>query len=526
MLWTIILILKNNKGWYTNYIESKLFNQINTLNLEHDIEVVVFEPNLQIFGKYVSVVDNVEISNNFIELIYNKLKNCKKDCIGLKAISYMDNVSLEVDLPISKLNPIRTDIIFKIQNFNYYIHSENLSNLADDLTIDNLNTPIIFYEDLEKQPFSIIISAYNSQKYIEECLDSIENQTYFKDNDNYEILVGVDGCQDTLNKLQEIKHKYRNLHIYMMSENKGTYITCNTLIALVKYENIIRFDSDDVMTHNMINEVARNIQDNDIMILGSLDLTNGVVGTKFLLTEGIIYFRKSVMDNIAGGYQPWICSADTELIKRVVNKAKITQLKKALFHRRLHSESLTQKKGTRYKSELREGYKKMIKPHYKDNEIKIERIINSNIVDVDNVKISKNSEININDYFDHIYCLNLDKRQDKWLIMKKKFDKLNIKAYRFSAIDGETLSDDIVKKYNNLSKGAIGCMLSYYEIINDAKYNGYKKILIFEDDVLFDNKFNINFSNKIQNIKNWKMLHLGASQYNWNNIKYIDNFYY
>jgi GR25 family glycosyltransferase involved in LPS biosynthesis len=110
--------------------------------------------------------------------------------------------------------------------------------------------------------------------------------------------------------------------------------------------------------------------------------------------------------------------------------------------------------------------------------------------------------------------------------MKKKFDKLNIKAYRFSAIDGETLSDDIVKKYNNLSKGAIGCMLSYYEIINDAKYNGYKKILIFEDDVLFDNKFNINFSNKIQNIKNWKMLHLGASQYNWNNIKYIDNFYY
>jgi len=44
--------------------------------------------------------------------------------------------------------------------------------------------------------------------------------------------------------------------------------------------------------------------------------------------------------------------------------------------------------------------------------------------------------------------------------------------------------------------------------------------------VLFDNNFNINFSNKIQNIKNWKMLHLGASQYNWNNIKYIDNFYY
>lgn len=380
MLWSIILIPKNNNGWYINYIENKLINQINALKLEKEIEVVVLDENLQISGKYVSVVDNVEISSNFIELIYNKLKNCKKDYIGLKGVSYMDNVPLEVDLPISKLNPVRTDIILKIQNLNYYINSENLSNLVktvDNLTVDNLNTPIIFYEDLKKQPFSIIVSAYKSQKYIEECLDSIENQTYFKDNDNYEILVGVDGCQDTLNKLQEIKHKYRNLHIYMMSENKGTYITCNTLIDLVKYENVIRFDSDDVMTPNMIKEVARNINDNDIMILGSLDLTNGVVGTKFLLTEGIIYFRKSMMDNIAGGYQPWICSADTELIKRLVNKVKITQLKKALFHRRLHSESLTQKEGTRYRSELREGYKKMIKPHYTDNEIKIERVVNN-----------------------------------------------------------------------------------------------------------------------------------------------------
>ena len=52
----------------------------------------------------------------------------------------------------------------------------------------------------------------------------------------------------------------------------------------------------------------------------------------------------------------------------------------------------------------------------------------------------------------------------------------------FQAVDGNTLSDDIIKVHPKLSKGRIGCMLSFYEIIKDAKKNKYKKILVFEDD--------------------------------------------
>jgi len=135
-------------------------------------------------------------------------------------------------------------------------------------------------------------------------------------------------------------------------------------------------------------------------------------------------------------------------------------------------------------------------------------------------------EITINDYFDHVYCLNLDRRIEKWFFIKKKLDNLNIKAYRFSAIDGNNLHESIISKHPKLSKGAIGCMLSYYEIIKDAKKNGYKRILVFEDDAIFHKKFNDIFS-KIKNIDDWKILHLGASQHGgWMNIEYIKDFYY
>lgn len=63
--------------------------------------------------------------------------------------------------------------------------------------------------------FSIIIAAYRTKDFIQECLEAIENQTYFKNNDNYEILLGIDGCIETLEKVQQIKNKIRNIKVFL-----------------------------------------------------------------------------------------------------------------------------------------------------------------------------------------------------------------------------------------------------------------------------------------------------------------------
>ena len=41
----------------------------------------------------------------------------------------------------------------------------------------------------------------------------------------------------------------------------------------------------------------------------------------------------------------------------------------------------------------------------------------------------------INDYFDKIYCINLDRRRDKWLDVQKEFIKHSLVVDRFSAVD-------------------------------------------------------------------------------------------
>jgi GR25 family glycosyltransferase involved in LPS biosynthesis len=77
----------------------------------------------------------------------------------------------------------------------------------------------------------------------------------------------------------------------------------------------------------------------------------------------------------------------------------------------------------------------------------------------------------INEFFDGVYCVNLDERTDRWEQAQIEFKKLGIMdVKRFSAIRHE--------------KGAIGCRESHLSIIREAKELGLPNVLIFEDDLL------------------------------------------
>lgn len=210
----------------------------------------------------------------------------------------------------------------------------------------------------DKEPISIIVTAYQTQDYIEECLDSIENQTYFINNDNYEILVGVDACQNTLKKLLEICHKYRNLKIFMMESNKGTYITSNTLLDLVNYKNIIRFDSDDIMMPEMINEIIKYLKTNNFIQFKFINFRNSNNNREenFInyYANGVVLMKKTIFDKL-GGYMPWRCSADKELLVRGKNILNLKKIDKPLFYRRLHENNLIFKYDSKNKTKKKYG---------------------------------------------------------------------------------------------------------------------------------------------------------------------------
>lgn len=190
---------------------------------------------------------------------------------------------------------------------------------------------------------SILIPAYKTSEYIEECLDSIQNQEYLNTCE-YEIIVGVDGCEITLNKLLQIQHKYDNLRIIMMNKNYGLFITLNTLLSLAKYENIIKFDSDDIMLPTLIKDVM--LVDADLVrFLFYLYYGENQNLRDFHAHANGVYRVKKKVFNDLGGYQPWKCAADTEFLKRFkeFGQFKMVNLNKRLFYYRQHNQSLSKK---------------------------------------------------------------------------------------------------------------------------------------------------------------------------------------
>lgn len=142
-----------------------------------------------------------------------------------------------------------------------------------------------------------------------------------------------------------------------------------------------------------------------------------------------------------------------------------------------------------------------------------------------------NNIIDINKYFDRIFVINLDKSTDRYDVVSKKLNLLNINYERFSAINGDLIdeneydfSESLIRTGMLENKYALACLRSHIEIIKQAKDKKYKKILILEDDVLISKNIHV-YIQQIKKIENWKMLYLGASQYHWD-VNFIENFYF
>jgi GR25 family glycosyltransferase involved in LPS biosynthesis len=98
---------------------------------------------------------------------------------------------------------------------------------------------------------------------------------------------------------------------------------------------------------------------------------------------------------------------------------------------------------------------------------------------------------------DQIYIINLKERTDRWEQCLAQLNKYNITNYkRFEAIKPNlTDINPIHYSKNNLKMGekyiigSLGCKLSHFQIILDAKQNNYTQILILEDDFLLTNNF-------------------------------------
>jgi len=106
---------------------------------------------------------------------------------------------------------------------------------------------------------SVIISVYNCEEFLDECLDSLVRQTMPKED--FEVIIINDGSKDNSLKIIK-KFLKKNAWVLIDRENKGLSASRNEGLDIATGEYVTFFDSDDILEtdalENMYNEITNN----------------------------------------------------------------------------------------------------------------------------------------------------------------------------------------------------------------------------------------------------------------------------
>lgn len=160
---------------------------------------------------------------------------------------------------------------------------------------------------------SIIMTAYNREKYIAEAIESVLNNTY----PNYELIIVDDHSTDqTINIVKSYLSKSHKIKFFQNEVNLGDYPNRNRGVSCAKGEFISFVDSDDKLHPDTIKTLINNLtikpdfnfamtwqHSKERFELSGFDaLRKHFFEFNFLnIGPGETFFRKSFFDKI-GGY--------------------------------------------------------------------------------------------------------------------------------------------------------------------------------------------------------------------------------
>lgn len=115
---------------------------------------------------------------------------------------------------------------------------------------------------------------------------------------------------------------------------------------------------------------------------------------------------------------------------------------------------------------------------------------------------------------DKVFVINLEKEKERLEAFHKQMSKNKINYERFNAVEGvKVLKDDRLSDYCNTfcTDGMKGCALSHRSIWETMVKNGYRNIMICEDDAMIPDTFDRDFQNVYYHIpKDYDILYLGC----------------
>jgi glycosyltransferase involved in cell wall biosynthesis len=206
-----------------------------------------------------------------------------------------------------------------------------------------------------KTTFSVIMPAYNAEKFIKQSIASVLSQTF----KGFELIVVDDGSIDSTKKIVKSFKDKRIIYIYQ--KNQGVSAARNNAIKISKSDWLAFLDSDDVWIEDTLESFSEFIDGFDLIIgeyayLGTkidtpaYDLSGLKMDKKSIFNKlingnfigiGSLAFRKNIIDKyfdekikFAEDYKLWL--------KLVLKSEKIKIIDKVLYHYRVHELSALQ----------------------------------------------------------------------------------------------------------------------------------------------------------------------------------------
>ena len=193
---------------------------------------------------------------------------------------------------------------------------------------------------------SVIVPAYNGEKYLAEAIESIHRQNYSP----LEIIIVDDGSTD---KTAQITKNLKGNVKYNYQTNKGPAAARNKGLALARGEVIAFLDVDDLWPLDKLQNQIPHILDDPkldvvlgrikVLILpGAAEVDSHSPDTQINVHLGCAIFRKSVFDKVGNFNETLRYSEDHDWFLRAREQSvSMTIVDQVTMHYRLHGKNMT-----------------------------------------------------------------------------------------------------------------------------------------------------------------------------------------
>jgi len=192
---------------------------------------------------------------------------------------------------------------------------------------------------------SVIVAAYNQERYISRCLRSLIAQTI--DRDKFEIVVINDGSTD---RSSAVLGEFIDEIVLIDNEkNIGLPASLNKAIRRARSPFVVRVDADDYVNSQFLHLLHEFLRENKYMDAVACDYLlvddqEEVLGRKNCLTDPIacgIMFRTEQLIDIGLYDETFLLHEETDLRLRFTKKYQVHRLELPLYRYRRHENNST-----------------------------------------------------------------------------------------------------------------------------------------------------------------------------------------